>query len=491
MDRVRNNVLRVWGHELRPEQEQAIEALLKKQDVLVTIATGGGKSLCYQAIATVARWPVLVVSPLISLMQDQVAALKRSGLSACNLSEEPFSDKARIVYATPERAMKMATSSEQQWSLIAIDEAHCICDWGGDFRPEYALLGNIRDAQPTPCPVIALTASATPEMVAMIGKSLRLRNVHRVSGTFLRPNLRFRVVEKKTVGNPAAGKYADVRSLVRPPAIVYTTTRNEAEVLATELSDFRSAPYHAGMSDDERREVLESFLSDDVRVVCATIAFGMGINKPDVRTVVHYGPSRNLERYYQEAGRAGRDGKASECVLLVSRGDWIRLKKSGADPLQLSKVERYAHGEECFQSVLTSHFGERTDACGVCDVCTGKFVAPGAACGASSEVGKKRPRPSALPCVTRVNAEVRGQIVELVEAHPTFGKSSLVNALRGRASTNERLKKHASFAALQGVTERVIDGYIECMLADQTLAKERRSMQRGGTYDAIVRGPTE
>lgn len=506
-----------WGFDLKEHQEQAICSALRGDDVVVTLATGGGKSLCYQAFAMCSADPVLVVSPLVSLMQDQVNALRLRGIRACNMSDEAFDAEARIVYASPEKCVTQQFH-KRPWALIAVDEAHCVVDWGNDFRPEYGQLGSLfrpvlsspfraseelRDpAEPTEpteptavVPIMALTASATPDMVQKIVESLRLRKdvLHRVCGTVVRPNLIFRVMAKKSVGNPLMGKYHDIRALIHPPCIVYATTRKESEAIAEELLNFRCAPYHAGMDDEQRREVLELFMRDELRVVVATIAFGMGVDKGDVRTVIHYGPSRSIERYYQEAGRAGRDGRSSACTLLVSPGDWIRLERSGADVTMLESMRRYASKCACLQNTFALYFGEKGGvACGTCDACVDKLERQerkqrkrGSEDDGASRKGVAQ-NAAARSKVYRDTLSSHGAVKKMVKSAPFFGRRSIVSALKGKADTNAKLQKHPSFGILRKLSDAVILRLLEEMVLVGELRTERRQLSSGAWYDAIV-----
>ena len=318
-------------------QEVVVEAVLQGRDVLVLIATGGGKSLCYQVPALMLPGITLVVSPLISLMKDQVDTLRRRGIVAAMLSSaQPDSEIAatlddakngriKLLYIAPERFDGRAFRDHlkaMNVSLVAIDEAHCISQWGHDFRPSYRRLGALRDL--LDCPIIALTATATTAVRDDIASLLRLRN-HVVNARgFDRPNLGWHVIAARDAGEKDR---LMLRLLKRRDdngvAIVYAPTRRTVEALADFLnhSGLSTAAYHAGMCADDRRRLQEMFMEGHVQCVVATNAFGMGIDKPDVRLVVHYAMSGNLEGYYQEAGRAGRDGNHSRCVLLHSPRD--------------------------------------------------------------------------------------------------------------------------------------------------------------------------
>src|SRR5262245_54971638 len=320
--------------EFRPLQEEIIQDALAGRDVFVLMPTGGGKSLCFQLPALLRDGLTIVVSPLISLMKDQVDALRTSGIAATYLNSTLDRDEAkarwrglhrdeyRMLYVAPERLMLDAFLERAvNWNIaqFAIDEAHCISEWGHDFRPEYRELKKLRTHFPD-VPVMVLTATATERVRADIIKQLKLGEPRCYVASFNRPNLTYRVVPKTT---PYEQLREFVRSRPNDSGIVYCASRKGAESLARNLHEdgVGAQPYHAGLTSFQRTKNQEAFLRDDVRVVTATIAFGMGINKPNVRFVVHYDLPKNLESYYQETGRAGRDGLPSECVLLFSASD--------------------------------------------------------------------------------------------------------------------------------------------------------------------------
>ena len=326
---------RHFGHDqFRPLQQEIIRDVLAKRDVFVLMPTGGGKSLCFQLPALMRDGLTIVVSPLISLMKDQVDALQTSGIAATFLNSTLDRQEAtarwrglhrgeyRMLYVAPERLM-LDTFLERalNWNIaqIAIDEAHCISEWGHDFRPEYRELKKLRTHFPE-VPMMALTATATERVRADIVKQLNLREPRCYIASFNRPNLTYQVVAKSA---PYEQLLAFVRSRPNESGIVYCASRKSTESVARNLIEdgVIAKPYHAGLTAAERTKHQEAFLRDDVRVITATIAFGMGINKPNVRFVVHYDLPKNLESYYQETGRAGRDGLPSECVLLFSAGD--------------------------------------------------------------------------------------------------------------------------------------------------------------------------
>src|SRR5437667_6843485 len=377
----------------RPLQEEIIRDALAGRDVFVLMPTGGGKSLCFQLPALLQDGLTIVVSPLISLMKDQVDALQTSGISATFLNSTLEREDAkarwrglhrgdyRMLYVAPERLM-LETFLERalNWNIaqIAIDEAHCISEWGHDFRPEYRELEKLRQHLPD-APVMALTATATERVRADIIKQLQLRDPRCYVASFNRPNLTYRVIPKTSAYEQLL---AFVRSRPNESGIVYCASRKSTESLARNLNEdsISAKPYHAGLTSSERTQHQESFLRDDVRVVTATIAFGMGINKPNVRFVVHYDLPKNIESYYQETGRGGRDGLPSECVLLFNPGDVVKQlhfidEKSENEAriarAQLQQMVHYAETRECRRATLLRYFGEQypEPSCEGCDNC--------------------------------------------------------------------------------------------------------------------------
>ena len=365
----------------RPLQEEIIRDALAGKDVFALLPTGGGKSLCFQLPAMAQPGLTVVVSPLIALMKDQVDGMQAGGIPATFLNSSLAQNESRarlrglhngefrLLYVAPERLMLSGFLSDlQRWNvrLLAVDEAHCISEWGHDFRPEYRQLAELRQLFPE-TPMMALTATATERVRADIIKLLALRGPRCYVASFNRPNLTYRVLAKN---KPYDQVLEFVRAQPKESGIVYCQSRKSAESVALRLNGdgVKARPYHAGLTPKERSEHQELFLRDDVRVICATIAFGMGINKPNVRFVIHYDLPKNIEGYYQETGRAGRDGLPGDCVLLFSAGDVIKQTQfidEKPDPKeqqiareQLQKMVHYAECSGCRRRELLAYFGE-------------------------------------------------------------------------------------------------------------------------------------
>ena len=350
----------------RTHQLKVLGPLLGGRDVLAVLPTGAGKSLCFQIPALLGAGLTLVISPLISLMQDQVAALRRRGIAAAYINSQLEPDQRRAVldaacanrlamlYCAPERLASLVQqlrAAQTRITLFAVDEAHCISEWGSEFRPVYRKLGLFRTLLGRP-PTIALTGSATPAARADILAVLRMPDAHVVVTSFDRPNLAFAV--RRVRDNRE--RFAAIREEIRGGAgasIVYTPTRRLTELVARAFlrASIRVAPYHAGLTAGVRRKVLRAFLADQVPVIIATSAFGMGIDKPDVRRVLHWGPSPTLEAYYQEAGRAGRDGEPSECLILWRPEDlaWGNIAPD---------MRRYVEARRGHRQRILDYFGE-------------------------------------------------------------------------------------------------------------------------------------
>lgn len=384
-----------FGYEaFRPGQREIISNALSGNHSLVVMPTGGGKSLCYQLPALALGGLTLVVSPLIALMKDQVDALRANGISAeylnssldnstaASIERKVQSGRVRFLYVAPERVTMPGFQrflSSLDLSLIAIDEAHCISEWGHDFRPDYRALSQLRALFPDK-PLMALTATATALVRKDIVEQLSLNDCAEFVSSFDRPNLTYRVFPRKNA-REALLKLLDQKK--GQSAIVYCMSRRDTEELATDLTanGHPTLAYHAGLDSGARRSAQERFIDGEIPVVAATIAFGMGIDKPDIRLVAHYTLPKSIEGYYQETGRAGRDGLPSDCVLFFSEGDQRRhdyfLNRMPDDHLhhaarqQLEKMVRYGRLQTCRRKYLLEHFGDElaSQYCGSCDVC--------------------------------------------------------------------------------------------------------------------------
>jgi ATP-dependent DNA helicase RecQ len=435
---IHNTLKTVFGYnEFRSPQQEVIERVIAGEDVFLVMPTGGGKSLCFQIPALHRDGVAIVVSPLIALMKDQVDALIANGVSAAVLNSSLSSSEVGrvfqqmdsgtldLLYVAPERLMMpdfLGRLGSLKLSLFAIDEAHCISQWGHDFRPEYTQLGRLRPLFPS-VPIVAMTATADPETRKDILDQLGLPDAKVFVAGFDRPNITYTVIPKQKplvqLGSFLSGRRDEA-------GIIYALSRKRVEQVAERLQQagFSAAAYHAGLSDDERKRVQNAFRKDDIRIVVATVAFGMGIDKPNVRFVVHYDMPKSVESYYQETGRAGRDGLPSEALMLFGMGDVMtaRMLIETSDNAERVKIELqklnamvgYAEALTCRRRALLSYFGDKRDHdCDNCDICTDppqRFDA--------SELAKK-----ALSCVYRVGER--------------FGMMHVIEVLRG--SKNQRV----------------------------------------------------
>ncbi len=390
----------VFGYDtFRPLQENCIDSVLAKRDTVLIMPTGGGKSLCYQIPALMLEGLTVVISPLISLMKDQVSQMKALGVEAELLNSTLTADeykankkritsgKTKLLFCAPETLFKeeiLDMLGSIRVDCITIDEAHCISEWGHDFRPEYRRIKDMRPLFPDAV-YLAVTATATPQVRKDIVTNLNLKKPNELVASFNRDNLFYEVIAKSRGTDQIVGflkKFKD------QSGIIYCFSRAQVDTLANDLNrfGFKALPYHAGLSDEVRHKNQELFIRDDVPIMVATIAFGMGINKPNVRFVIHHDLPKNIESYYQETGRAGRDGLPSHCLLLFSAGDGAKIRwfiDQKSDPAQkkvainhLNTIMAYAQTPDCRRIPLITYFGEnyKIQNCSLCDNCSGPKI---------------------------------------------------------------------------------------------------------------------
>ena len=467
-------IARYWGYTtFRPLQLEAMDAVLADRDSLVVLPTGGGKSLCFQAPALVRPGLALIVSPLISLMKDQVDTLVGNGVPAGLYNSSLAADEKatvvtglregryRLLYVSPERLVGeggdafFALLSSCQISFVAVDEAHCVSQWGHDFRPEYRQLGRLRQRLPG-VSLHAYTATATSRVRHDIASALALNDPLEFVGSFDRPNLLYRVLPRAALKQQLLGVLERHR---HEPGIIYCVSRREVDTLAEWLTGLgtRALPYHAGLSDEDRRRNQDEFLNERVDVIVATVAFGMGIDRSNVRFVVHAGAPRSLEHYQQESGRAGRDGLEAECVLISSAADFMKwrlmLERSGelspANDTLLRQMERYATGVGCRHRHLAEYFGDEYPAdrtgdrngCAACDYCLDELETVADPTALARKI---------LSCVARVEQR--------------FGATHVANILRGHTSKQVVARGHerlSTFGLLPDASVTEVRGYIE------------------------------
>jgi len=483
-------ISRYWGYTtFRPLQKEAMDAVLAGRDSIVVLPTGGGKSLCFQAPAVMHAGVAVIVSPLISLMKDQVDTLVGNGVPAALYNSSlTSSEKAnviaglrqgryRLLYVSPERLVGegsdgfLSLLSACNVSFVAVDEAHCISQWGHDFRPEYRQLGRLRQLLPG-VGLHAYTATATGRVRRDIATQLGLNDPLEFVGSFDRPNLVYRALPRLTLKKQLLEVLARHR---RESGIIYCTSRREVDALAAWLSGMGvvALPYHAGLSDRERSRHQDDFLSERADIIVATVAFGMGIDRSDVRFVVHAGAPRSIEHYQQESGRAGRDGLEAECLLIYSPADFMKwramLEQNGeltdAARALLRQMERYASSVGCRHRHLSEYFGDQygKDGCGACDFCLNELEA------AEDPVMVAR---KILSCVARVGQR--------------FGSTHVASVLRGHTSEQVVARGHdrlSTFGLLPLASVSEVRGYIDQLGGLGLL------MQTDGAYPVIMLTP--
>ena len=465
-----------WGYtSFRPLQREAMDAILAGRDSLVVLPTGSGKSLCFQAPALVRDGLALVVSPLIALMKDQVDTLVANGVDAAGfhsaLAPEERAAVAsgirdgryRLIYVSPERLVGegrdgfLSLLGGRAPRFVAIDEAHCISQWGHDFRPEYRQLASLRDRWPD-ASLHAFTATATGRVRRDIVSQLGLRAPVELVGSFDRPNLVYRVLARSNLKR----QIQDILARHRGQAgIIYCLSRREVDALAAWLVEtgVRAAPYHAGLADEDRHRHQDAFLNEEIDIIVATVAFGMGIDRSDVRFVIHANAPQSLEHYQQESGRAGRDGLEAECVLIYSGADFLKWRMlldrngelSDARRTLLRDMDRYAASVGCRHRHLVGYFGEtlaKAD-CGACDFCLGEL------------------EPIAEPVVV-----ARKILSAVARVGQRFGTAHVVNVLRGAKTELTASRGHdqlSVFGLLAAMSVDEVRGCIEQMIARDLL----------------------
>lgn len=492
----------VWGYDsLRPSQRDAVASVLQRRDTLVVMPTGGGKSLCYQAPAVHAGGLTVVVSPLLALMKDQVDALKLVGVCATRVdstlnSEEKReaarlvkSGEARLLFVSPERLLTedfLQFLAKTPPHTFAIDEAHCVSQWGHDFRPEYRQLGQLRGRFPSAA-FHAFTATATERVRIDIIEQLQLRNPNVLVSSFDRPNLTYRIVPRDDLLN----QVYDVCDRARGTGgIVYCMRRRDVEQLADYLSSkgISAVGYHAGMSHDERKRAQEAFVGESVDVVVATVAFGMGIDRSNVRFVVHAAMPKSIEHYQQETGRAGRDGLPADCTLFFSGADAMNIRKltekslheANAEPVilqstlqHLEDMVSYCRVPKCRHRALVEYFAEPypNPSCGACDVCLGETDSIAEA----KEIAQK-----ILSCVFRIEER--------------YGVKYLVDVLLGANTKEVRARKHeqlSTYGILKGYEKRQLQDWVYQLVGQDMLkieAGEYPIVKLGSQAKSVLKG---
>ncbi|MCP4455156.1 MAG: DNA helicase RecQ [Planctomycetes bacterium] len=480
---IQNTLQQYWGYsEFLPLQQEAMESLTQGRDTLLVLPTGGGKSLCYQAPAVSLPGLAVVISPLISLMKDQVDSLTECGIAAARIDSSLTPDERqevmsqihgntlKLLYMSPERLMSngfMDTLKHANLSFVAIDEAHCVSMWGHDFRPEYRQLAVLRKHFPD-VPIGAYTATATDQVRQDIVDQLELKRCQVLVGSFDRPNLIYQV-KRLSDRNKQVREVMDRHK--HESGIIYCIRRRDVNELSAQLNSqgYSTAPYHAGLSDEERQANQDRFIKESVDTIVATIAFGMGIDKSNVRYVIHTGMPKSLENYQQESGRAGRDGLEADCCLLYSGGDYgvwkslMRDMEASAFAIAIKKLNKlfgFCTGATCRHQAILQYFGQTLDKdnCQACDICLGQLDLIDDA----SEITQK-----ILSCVLRLDQR--------------YGAGYTAQVLTGSRDKRILECRHdelSTYGLLADQDKRVVHDWIEQLVGQGYLAKE-------GEYDTL------
>ena len=486
---LKDTLKKYWGYDsFLPQQEQAISCVMEGRDSLVVLPTGGGKSLCYQLPALCREGLAVVVSPLIALMKDQVDALHQCGVEAAFInSTQTLAEKQAVTFAVRQRAISLLYIAPERLvqeqtidflkstdiSFIAIDEAHCISEWGHDFRPSYRGLRTLRDQFPH-VGIHAFTATATEHVRSDVAEQLGLRNPEVLVGSFDRPNLVYRCER-------VDGRVTQIREVLqrhpRESGIIYTTTRAGTEELSDQLNSMghRTLPYHAGMSDQDRRQNQEAFKAESIDTIIATVAFGMGIDKSNVRYVIHAGMPSSLENYQQESGRAGRDSLEAECVLFYSMGDYARWKQNVENSTgnieamrnSLRAMVDYSTGVVCRHRSLVQYFGQtyEPESCNACDVCLGE-----------------------LDLVD--DALIVGQKIlsSVIRQGQNFGSEYTSLVLKGSSDQKVLRNGHdrlSTWGLLKDEPQQAVRDWIEQLVSQDFLARVQKTGMQGNTFSIL------
>ncbi len=479
MEQIYEIIKKYWGYSsLRPLQAESIAAVLDKKDLLTVLPTGAGKSLCFQAPAVLKSGTTLVISPLLALMKDQVDSLLQVGISAAQLDStktieekselyfQLLNGKLSLVYVSPERALMpefINILKQIQLNSIAIDEAHCLSQWGHDFRPEYRSLGKLKTIFPN-LPIHAYTATASERVREDIISQLQLKDPKILIGDFDRKNLAYRILPR---GNISDQVVKLIEKHPKEAGIIYCIRRKDVDSLTSLLSKkgISCLPYHAGMSNEERIQNQEAFMSEKVDVIIATVAFGMGIDRSNIRYVIHTGLPKSIEHYQQETGRAGRDGLEAECILLYSSSDaivWKKLMGNTEDPSDfqtasyshIEEMENYCRGNICRHKYLKNYFGQEylPTNCGACDIC----------------LEEKTVVQDSLTLARKI-------ISGVVRVEERFGVGHVISVLRGENLAKLRNLGHdklSTFALLREHSKEELQQWIYQLISQNVLVQE-------------------